>query len=78
MSIRFSIGVVTCNNILDLTVEDIKRTFDVNVISHYLVRQWEIRSKKNIDFVRLDQSSIPTGDDRTTLWLENSIQRSFD
>ena len=34
----FRTGVVTCKNILDLKSEDIKRTFDVNVISHYHVR----------------------------------------
>ena len=75
--IWFSIGVVTCNNILDLTVEDIKRTFDVNVISHYLVSWIEMKSNKNIDFARLDQSSISTGDDRTTLWLNNFREKSI-
>ncbi|CAF0715365.1 unnamed protein product [Adineta steineri] len=32
-------GVVTCKNILDLNSEDIKRTFNVNIISHYHINQ---------------------------------------
>ncbi|CAF2159319.1 unnamed protein product [Rotaria magnacalcarata] len=32
-------GVVTCKNVLDLNPEDIKRTFNVNVISHYHINQ---------------------------------------
>jgi len=30
---------VTCKNVLDLHPDDIKRTFDVNVISHYHINQ---------------------------------------
>ena len=40
--ILFSTGVVTCKNVLDLNPEDIKRTFDVNIISHYHVRIYRI------------------------------------
>lgn len=37
IDLLFSTGVVTCKNILDLTSEDIRRAYNVNVVSHYHV-----------------------------------------
>lgn len=60
--IWFSTGVVTCKNVLDLHPDDIKRTFNVNVISHYHVRSRRRKEKKTIELIwclQINQAFLP-------------------